>query len=322
MRDTEADRAARILREGGLVAFPTETVYGLGADAENTSAVERVFEVKGRPPGHPLIVHLPHAGALGAWASELPEAAGLLAERFWPGPLTLIVHRADRIPDAVTGDLDTVAIRVPDHPLALAMLEAFGGGVAAPSANRFGSVSPTTAEHVREDLSDEVDLILDGGPCRVGVESTIVDLTSADPQILRPGGVTPEELEQALERPIGISGEGGPPAPGRLPSHYAPSAAVAVVPRAEVARRASEEAAAGRRVGVLAVDPPPALPAGIAVLTLPPDAAASARELYATLRDADRRGLDLIVTSLPAETGLGYAVADRLRKAGAVREVR
>lgn len=291
-----AERAARVLRTGGLVAFPTETVYGLGADAENVAAVRRIFAVKGRPADHPLIVH-----ALDPWKWTLKPSAQALkvAEKFWPGPLTLILKRGPLIPDVVTGGQDTVGIRVPAHPLALALLRSFGGAVAAPSANRFGKVSPTTAEHVRQDLGDDVDLILDGGPCEVGVESTILDLSGKVPAILRPGGVTREQLEEVLERPVSCPKTGGPRASGRLKSHYAPRARVVVAPAAELDALAAKERAAGLRVELIR-EP-------------------RARELYARLREADAKGADVVVVAAPPESGLGSAVADRLRKAAAAR---
>jgi L-threonylcarbamoyladenylate synthase len=251
----QVESAARVLRAGGLVAFPTETVYGLGADAENARAVGRVFEAKGRPATHPLIVHLARADQLGAWAEDVPEAARLLAERFWPGPLTLVLRRSPRVPLAVTGGLETVALRVPAHPTALALLEAFGGGVAAPSANRFGSISPTTARDVREELGDRVDLVVDGGACHVGVESTIVDVTGAAPRILRPGGITREDLETALDHAVPTGAEGSPRAPGQHPSHYAPRARVLLAAPGDVVPESARQQALGRRVGVL-------LPAG------------------------------------------------------------
>ncbi len=193
-RAAEIARAVAVLRDGGLVAFPTETVYGLGADASNPAAMARIFAAKGRPADHPLIVHLASADEIGAWAASVPPLAAAFATACWPGPLTIILRRSERVPDAVTGGLDTVGLRVPSHPLALELLAAFGDGIAAPSANPFGSVSPTTADHVRTGLGDRVDLILDGGPCEVGVESTIVDLSGDEPAILRPGGLPRERL--------------------------------------------------------------------------------------------------------------------------------
>lgn len=257
----DIEQAAGVLRAGGLVVFPTETVYGLGANAEDSAAVARVFQVKGRPPTHPLIVHLAGAEQLDDWGEEVPAPARLLAERFWPGPLTLVLRRGRRVSLAATGGLDTVAVRVPAHPIALALLSAFGGGVAAPSANRFGSVSPTTANHVRAELGDAVDLVLDGGPSQVGVESTIVDTSGDDPRILRPGGVTREDIEAVLGRPVavgggGSGGSGGVRVPGQHPLHYAPQARVILAEPENLVAEAEAAQEHGRQVGVLL---PPAL---------------------------------------------------------------
>lgn len=294
--------AARVLREGGLVAFPTETVYGLGADATHEAAVRRIFAVKGRPAGHPLIVHLASAESLECWAARVPPEARVLAERFWPGPLTLVLARGPRVPLVVTGGQQTVGLRVPAHPMAQALLREFGGGVAAPSANRFGRVSPTTAGHVRQDLGGEVDFILDGGPCPVGIESTIVDLSGGGPALLRPGGIPREALEEALGRPIPAAGPAGPRAPGRLEAHYAPRARVILAGGGTLEARAEELRSRGLRVEVL---------------RLPEDSEEAARVLYARLREADARGVDAIVAAVPPEEGLGGAIADRLRKAAA-----
>ncbi len=296
-------RAAAILRAGGLVAFPTETVYGLGADAANPDALHRLYAVKGRPADHPVIVHLAAAAQLDDYASELPEIARALAHACWPGPLTLVVRRrAGAVADAATGGRDTVGLRVPDHPLALALLRAFSGGVAAPSANRFGKVSPTTAQHVRDDLGADVDMVLDGGPCRVGVESTIVDVTSAVPVILRVGGVSEERLAAIVGARLDRRTSGEVAAPGTLPSHYAPNARVEIVGPDAVTARAEALRATGLRVGVL--EP---------LATIEDDA----RDLYRRLRDADARGLDVLLVVPPPDAGLGAAVLDRLRRAAA-----
>jgi L-threonylcarbamoyladenylate synthase len=228
-RTSDIEKAAGVLRAGGLVALPTETVYGLGANAEDPAAVARIFQVKGRPLSHPLIVHIGGAEQLDDWLQDVPQAARLLAEHFWPGPLTLVLRRGSRVPLEATGGLETVAVRVPDHPVALALLSAFGGGVTAPSANRFGSVSPTTADHVRAELGEAVDFVLDGGPCGVGVESTIVDVTGEVPSILRPGGVTREDLEAVLGHPLAVHSTSRVRVPGQHPSHYAPRARVVLV---------------------------------------------------------------------------------------------
>ncbi|MFD7084475.1 L-threonylcarbamoyladenylate synthase [Streptomyces sp. NPDC002181] len=319
-RTTDIETAADVLRAGGLVALPTETVYGLGANAEDSAAVARIFEVKGRPSTHPLIVHIGGAGQLDDWVAEVPPAARLLAERLWPGPLTLVLRRGSRVPLEATGGLETVAVRVPDHPLALALLSAFGGGVTAPSANRFGSVSPTTADHVRAELGDAVDFVLDGGPCQVGVESTIVDVTGEAPCILRPGGVTREDLEAVLGRPLAVPASSPVRVPGQHPSHYAPRARVVLVAPERTAAEAELAQGLGHRVGVLL---PPAL-AGFpvkahAVVEVPASPSAYARALYGYLRELDRRECDLIVASLPAEEGLGLAIANRLRRAAGPR---
>jgi L-threonylcarbamoyladenylate synthase len=312
----EIDDAAAVLRRGGLVAFPTETVYGLGADAANPEALRRLYRVKGRPPHHPVIVHLGAPADLGDFALDVPDDAGALARAFWPGPLTLVLRRRrDRVADEATGGRDTVGLRVPAHPVALALLESFGAGVAAPSANRFGRVSPTTAAHVRADLGDDVDVVLDGGPCTVGVESTIVDLTGPEPRVLREGGVGVEQLERVLGRAVPVGGTTA--APGTLPSHYAPHARVEVVPTArEAAARVASHTAAGRRVGLLALlgDVTAAAP-GAVVLEPPSDADEYARVLYARLREADRLGLDVLVAVAPPPRGIGAAVRDRLRRA-------
>lgn len=319
------DAAADVLRAGGLVAFPTETVYGLGADATNAAAVRRIFAVKQRPAWHPLIVHLGGVEMLDEWAVDIPDAARTLADRFWPGSLTMILARSARVPDTVTGGQDTVGLRVPDQQVALAMLAAFGGGVAAPSANRFGRISPTTADDVRAELGDEVDLVLDGGPCAVGVESTIVDLSTWDaakkpastPTILRPGAVTSAMLEEALGSRVPLRvGVGHPTvrAPGTLDSHYAPNARVEVSSATRVRRRAMALVAEGLSVGVLAPTllrvPPEAHhfdPAG--------DSAAYARCLYRRFREADSIGLDVLIVVPPEPDGIGLAVIDRIRRA-------
>lgn len=300
--ERQAEQGARILKEGGLVAFATETVYGLGADAGRVEAVERLYRVKGRPSWHPLIIHLGDVGALEAWAVEPTADARRLAERFWPGPLTLVVRKRPEVLSIVTGGQDSVALRVPSHPLARRLLQDFGGGVAAPSANRFGRVSPTTAAHVRADLGSDVDAVLDGGPCAVGVESTIVDTTRGKAEILRQGGVSQEDLEAALGYPVRESGAMTPiRASGRLESHYAPRADVVLAEPAEAPLRAEELYAKGRRV----------------ILLSPGDVLAE--NLYTSLRQADASGVEVVVAPLPSEGGLGRAVRDRLKKAAAPR---
>jgi L-threonylcarbamoyladenylate synthase len=313
----DVDDAVRILRQGGLVAFPTETVYGLGADAANPDALRRLYAVKGRPRSHPVIVHLAtgSADALAPWANPLTPAARALAEACWPGPVTLVVRRAGGVPVEVTGGSDTVGLRVPDQPVAQELLARFGGGVAAPSANRFGRVSPTTAAHVRADLGTDVDLILDGGPCRVGLESTVVDCTEPDPLILREGALAREDVEAILGRSVPLRTDGSRAAPGTLDSHYSPSTRIVLVTDHEIGPRAARLTADGQRVGVLTQHPNPDLPAGVEVLDVPPNIDELAHELYTLLRDADRRHLDVLLAVPPAPVGLGAAVADRLTRA-------
>jgi L-threonylcarbamoyladenylate synthase len=308
--------AVEVLRAGGLVAFPTETVYGLGADAENAAAVRRIFATKDRPATHPLIVHLGDASALGGWAAEVPPIAERLAERFWPGPLTLILKRSTRVPDVVTGGLETVGVRVPDHPVALELLRAFGGGLAAPSANRFGGVSPTTAEHVHHDLGDAVEIVLEGGPCEVGLESTIVDLSSGAPAILRPGGVSREVLEEEIGDAVPLLRSGGQVrAPGQYPHHYAPRAEVILATTDQLAARTAALRARGFRVAVSTNQPVDDLPEDVERILLPMTPEGMARRLYAALREVDRRGCDVVLVTLPPEAGLGLAIVDRLRRA-------
>ncbi|MBY8887239.1 threonylcarbamoyl-AMP synthase [Streptomyces sp. PTM05] len=319
-RTSDIETAAGVLRDGGLVALPTETVYGLGANAEDPAAVSRIFQVKGRPPSHPLIVHLGDAQLLDDWAEDVPPTARLLGERFWPGPLTLVLRRGRRVPLQATGGLETVAVRVPGHPVALTLLAAFGGGITAPSANRFGAVSPTTADHVRTELGDAVDFVLDGGACQVGVESTIVDLTGITPSILRPGGITREDLERVLGHPLAVPSASHVRVPGQHPSHYAPRARVILVEPENLALEARLARERGHRVGLLL---PPALADAVvkahAVLKIPGSTTAYARELYGFLRELDQRGCDVIIASLPVEEGLGLAIANRLRRAAGPR---
>ena len=312
----DLQRAVEVLRQGGLIALPTETVYGLGADASNDLAVRRIFAVKGRPSTHPLIVHVGSVERARAWAVSLGPLGEALATACWPGPLTLIVKRSARASDAVTGGQDTVGLRVPSHPLALELLRQFGGGVAAPSANRFGRVSPTTAAHVHSELGSEVDLILDGGPSSVGVESTIVDVTKDTPRLLRPGGVAREEIERVLGRPLELATHATDVrAPGMLESHYAPRAGLRLVAASEVFREAERRQQEGSRVVVIAPEGTP-VPKDVVLLPVPSDEAGFARLLYAYLRQADALG-DQILAVPPPESGLGLAVLDRLRRASA-----
>lgn len=310
-KDTIA-QAVALLRAGELVAMPTETVYGLGADALNPAAVARIFALKGRPTDHPLIVHLPPEAKLDDWAADVPAAARALAAAFWAGPLTLILRRGPRVPRAVTGGQDTVALRVPDHPLALALLRAFGSGIAAPSANRYGHISPTTAAHVRAEFGDAVPLILDGGPCRVGIESTIVDLSRGAPVVLRPGAITERDIHRVLGGSAGNPAPGAAPrAPGLVKRHYAPRTPAELVAGSALAARLAELTGEGHEVGVLILgDKPPAT--GMA---LPATPAAYSRGLYAALRELDRGGYACLLIEAPPETEAWRAINDRLRRA-------
>ena len=316
----EVADAVRCLRAGGLVAFPTETVYGLGANAREPRAVARIFAAKGRPADHPLIVHVAEAAQISDWAAEVPALAWQLADAFWPGPLTLILRRRPEVPDAVTGGLDTVALRVPAHPLAQALLGSFGDGVAAPSANRYGRVSPTCAAHVHEELGTAVDRLLDGGPCAVGIESTIVDLSQGSPRLLRPGAVTASQLTAVLGQPLDASTSApATRAPGSDTSHYAPAARVLLASADTAATLVRQRLAHGEQVGLLASTAPTGLPETVHWLALPESDDGQARELYTRLREADHHGLTTVVAVLPSAadqvTGLGLALADRLRRA-------
>ncbi len=318
MNDTE--RAAGILRAGGLVSFPTETVYGLGADASNSDALRRLYAVKGRPVDHPVIVHLGSTQQLTEFAAAVPSIARVLADALWPGPLTLVLRRSARVPDEATGGLDTVGLRVPAHPIALQLLGAFDGGIAAPSANRFGKVSPTTADAVRSDLGDDVDLVLDGGPCAVGIESTIVDCSGSEPRVLREGGISAERLRDVLgfEVPVG----GTVRAPGTLAVHYAPRARVELIEEELIFSAVADYIARGLRVGVIALGEA-ARSSGFVgststtILAAPRDVAEYAHCLYGALRRADDLDLDVVLAVPPPDAGVGAAVADRLRRAAA-----
>jgi len=301
-------RAADILRRGGLVAFPTETVYGLGADAANAQAMARLYMVKGRPARHPVIVHCADAEQAFAWAREVPEAARQLAARFWPGPLTLILKRSERARDFVTGGQDTVGLRVPSHPVARELLKQFEGGIAAPSANRFGRVSPTTAAHVREDLGGDVDLVLEGGPSEVGIESTIVDLSRDGAVLLRPGAIAKEELEKIVR--VREADTESPRHPGGFERHYAPRTPARLVATHELDKQLSRMQ---NRVAVLAFSRPDERVDYW--LRMPREPAAYAQRLYAALRELDSAGCEAILVEAPPPAPEWAAVLDRLRKA-------
>lgn len=313
-------RAVDLLRAGELVALPTETVYGLGADALNPAAAARIFAAKGRPADHPLIVHLPDAEALPAWAAAIPKEAIALARAFWPGPLTLILKRSDEVPDIVTGGQDTVGLRVPNHPVALQLLKAFGSGIAAPSANRFGRISPTTAQHVREELGEGVALVLDGGPCQVGIESTILDLSRGTPEILRPGAITAEAIAAVIGRSPALRQAAATDTPrvsGSLEAHYAPSTPLRIVQPARLRDVLNMRRHSGARCAVIATSQPALADQPHAWRMLPADPAGYAHDLYAALREADAAQTSLIVLEAPPDTPPWAAVNDRLRRAAA-----
>jgi L-threonylcarbamoyladenylate synthase len=301
--------AATVLINGGLVAFPTETVYGLGADACNAAAVARIYSVKGRPADHPLIVHVASMDALGDWAADVPAYAIALARDYWPGPMTLVVTRSELAADFITGGQDTVGVRVPNHPVALGLLEAFaragGKGVAAPSANRFGNVSPTTANAVSDELSDYLadgDLILDGGACTVGVESTIIDCTGDVPKILRPGAITQEMIEHSTGLDVLDADGVAIRVSGSLESHYSPIAKVVL----------DQSPFAGQ--GFIAMADI-ASAAGVIRLAAPTTHDEFARILYSALRAADEQGLNTVVVAQPGGNGIAIAIRDRLIRA-------
>lgn len=319
----QIDQAVAALRAGQLVAFPTETVYGLGADASNEAAVRRLFAAKGRPADHPVIVHLAEPAALDQWAARVPEEARRLAQHFWPGPLTLILPRAAHVLDVVTGGQASVGLRVPDHPVALALLRAFGrsrrGGLVAPSANRFGRISPTRAEHVRAEFTDEVALVLDGGPCRVGLESTIVDLSGAQPMLLRPGQLSPEAIAAVLGQPLAMPSARPSAqttrAPGMLASHYAPRTPLLLSPSEQLTADLARLIAGGERIAVLARRPQPPDMAVLRWQRAPADADSYARQLYSSLRELDALNATRIVVEAAPDEPAWLAVRDRLRRA-------
>jgi L-threonylcarbamoyladenylate synthase len=306
-------RAAELLRAGELVAFPTETVYGLGADASNSDAVAKIFAVKGRPASHPVIVHLADATAIDTVAVDIPPSARVLARAFWPGPLTLVLRRAPGVHDSVTGGQDTVGVRVPSHPVARALLAAFGRPIAAPSANKFGRVSPTTAMHVFADFGLELQLILDGGAASVGIESTIIDLSGECPRCLRPGGVPLTAIEKALDEPLAEADALVPRAPGSHASHYAPRAQVKLVRRVEMLNVLASHK--GRRIGVLALEVTVPRLAATLQRVMPVIPAQYAHDLYANLRALDAQRVDVILIEVPPQTPAWTAINDRLARA-------
>lgn len=328
MTPSEVDyqRAVELLHAGELVAIPTETVYGLGADAANPAAVAKIFAAKGRPADHPLIVHLAGHDAVEYWAERVPDIAWELMETFWPGPLTLILKKQAWVPDAITGGQDTVGLRVPGHPVALELLRRFaasrgqsGGehaGIAAPSANRFGRISPTTAAHVAEELGERVPLILDGGPCRVGIESTIVDCSREQPVVLRPGHVSPLHLAAVLGRqPAVETATGAPRVSGSLAAHYAPQTPMHLVASDRLLGFLDAQRQRGGHCGVLSPNQPPSANMPHDWRQLPADPVGYAHDLYGALRAMDHAGVALIVVETPPAEPAWTAITDRLRRA-------
>ena len=313
-------RAVAVLEAGGLVGLPTETVYGLAADAANPAAVARMFAAKGRPVDHPVIVHLADAAEVADWAADVPDAAHRLAAAVWPGPLTLILKRAPHVLDVVTGGQDTVGLRVPSHPVAHAVLAAFAqarrgrpAGIAAPSANKFGRVSPTTAQHVRDEFGAAVDLVLDGGPCEVGIESTIVDCSGASPRVLRPGQITREQIEEILGMALGAVAAAAPLPrfSGGLEAHYAPRTRTVLLTGAEMAPELGRRA--GERIALLSFMAPPVPVARH--IAAPLQAPAFAQALYADLRALDAAQCDVILVERPPADPAWEGINDRLRRA-------
>jgi L-threonylcarbamoyladenylate synthase len=310
---TEIEQAVEALRAGDLVVFPTETVYGLGANASNPAAVRKIFEVKGRPPDHPVIVHLDDPRYLHRWVSEVPAVAEQLAAKFWPGPLTLILPKADNVNDIVTGGQSSIGIRIPSHPMAQQLLNAFGGGIAAPSANRFGRLSPTKPEHVRDELGDAVQIILDGGDSPIGLESTIVSCLDDQARLLRPGFITRSQLEQVVG-PLVLGGP-VPRAPGDREVHYAPSTPLEIVASDDLEVRAGEIVAREEKVAVLAMRPPLQTQRHMTWINAGKKPETYAHNLYNHLRTLDRTGcVRIFVQSLPADERWA-AILDRLQRA-------
>lgn len=317
-KQTDIDRAVETLRAGDLVVFPTETVYGLGANAANPAAVRKIFEVKGRPADHPVIVHLDHQRYLHRWVSEVPQTAERLAAMFWPGPLTLILPKADNVNDIVTGGQTSIGIRIPSHPMAQQLLTAFGGGIAAPSANRFGRLSPTKPEHVRDELGDAVEVILDGGDSPIGLESTIVSCLNGEVRLLRPGFITRSQIEQV----VGTLATGGeaPRAPGDRVQHYAPTTPLEIVPSDDLEVRAGEMIERGDKVAVLAMRPPLHTRRHMTWINAGKKPEAYAHNLYNNLRTLDRaQCARILVQELPAGERWA-AILDRLQRASGAGE--
>lgn len=305
------EEAVALLKDGQVVAFPTETVYGLGADASNSDAVKKIYDIKSRPTNHPLIVHLANAEQVRLWVRDFPDNARKLAEAFWPGPLTMIMYKNGRVADEAVAGSTTVAIRVPNHPVALQLLEEFDGGLAGPSANKFGQVSPTSANHVKTDLGNNVAMVLDGGKCSVGIESTIIDMTSEVPEILRPGGITRSQIEDTLGIEVNVSSEISNRASGMTKSHYSPKANVILIEVTDLDDLEEKTKSASGIIAPISVE-------GFGFAwQMPQDAEAYSKSLYAVFREADERRLKTVYVIPPSEGEMLPAVVDRLTKASA-----
>jgi L-threonylcarbamoyladenylate synthase len=310
---TEIERAVETLREGGLVVFPTETVYGLGANASNPAAVRKIFEVKGRPENHPVIVHLDNQRYLHRWVSSVPPAAERLAAMFWPGPLTLILPKGENVNEVVTGGQDSIGVRIPSHPMAQQLLTAFGGGIAAPSANRYGRLSPTKPEHVRDELGDAIHVLLDGGDATIGLESTIVSCINNEVRLLRPGFITRSQIQQVVGE-LTVGGE-APRVPGDRVQHYAPSTPLEIVPWDDLETRAGEILAREEKVAVLAMRPPLHTKRYMTWINAGKKPEAYAHNLYNNLRTLDRaQCVRILVQELPQDERWA-AILDRLQRA-------
>jgi L-threonylcarbamoyladenylate synthase len=313
----ELDAAVQALRNGELVVFPTETVYGLGAHAGHPAALRRVFELKQRPTSHPLIVHIDSPRFLTRWAREVPVAAAMLAERFWPGPMTLVLPRAENVHPLITGGQDTVAVRVPAHPMAQQLLTAFGGGIAAPSANRYGRLSPTRAEHVRDEFGSSIQVVLDGGECKLGLESTIVACLDGCVRLLRPGAVTLSQLQRVVGEVLVDSSAKLPRVPGSQQSHYAPTTPLSIVPGDDLEKIVASMGESGVRAAVLAMRPPLGTYPLVTWINAGQRPEAYARMLYAHLRTLDKVGCArILVQELPGDERWD-AARDRLQRAAA-----
>jgi len=326
-------KAVELLKEGKLVVIPTETVYGLAADASNPKAIAKIFKVKNRPTKHPMIVHIPSADYLKEWAIDIPDIAYELAEAFWPGPLTMVLKKAPHVSKVITGGQDTIALRCPSHPVTQAILKEFKGGLAAPSANSFGHISPTCVDHVKNDLGDKVDLIVDGGPCSVGIESTIIDLTSEFPSILRPGMISAKEISIVLKKPITCCLDPNlaktkftdkpiqksPRVSGSLPKHYAPKTPAALVPCCTVFVTLLKDQLKKNNIVVLAHHTKeqklPESDKRLIWIELPKSAKAYAKEIYQRLHEADDYHFDLIIIEDVPERPEWFPIKDRLKRA-------